>query len=81
MAVAVINGIEARRDGPIRELEKLQKAEIIRYIPMPESLHGKYQSFTEADTRQLRAAGYQAPMLTVEEGVARYIAWLEEQPE
>jgi len=79
VAVAVVNGIEARRSGPSRSLEQLQKAEIIRYIPMPESLHGKYQSFTEADVRQLRAAGYHAPMLSVEEGVARYIAWLEER--
>ncbi|MGC9239017.1 MAG: ADP-glyceromanno-heptose 6-epimerase [Acidithiobacillus sp.] len=79
MAVAVINAIEARQGGPSRDLEKLQKTEVIRYIPMPESLHDKYQSFTEADIRQLRAAGYQAPMLSVEEGVARYIAWLEGQ--
>ena len=42
----------------------------------PPALAGKYQSCTEADLSRLRAAGYRAPMLTVEEGVARYVGWL-----
>jgi len=46
------------------------------YIPFPEQLKGRYQSFTEADMGALRAAGYDAPFLSVEEGVARYLAWL-----
>jgi ADP-L-glycero-D-manno-heptose 6-epimerase len=37
---------------------------------------GKYQSYTEADLARLRAAGYRAPMLAVEEGVPRYVAAL-----
>ena len=46
------------------------------YIPFPDHLKGRYQSFTEADLGQLRAAGYEAPFLTVEEGVKRYLDWL-----
>ena len=46
---------------------------ILEYTPFPEALKGKYQSFTQADLTRLRAAGYDAPMLTVEEGVSRYI--------
>ena len=45
----------------------------ITYVPMPDVLRGKYQSFTQADVSQLRAAGYTAPMLSVEEGVSRYV--------
>src|SRR5258708_31309061 len=30
----------------------------IQYVPFPESLQGKDQSFTESDISQLRAAGY-----------------------
>lgn len=48
----------------------------IEYIPFPEHLKGAYQSFTQADMRALRAAGYDAPFLSVEEGIPRYLAWL-----
>lgn len=52
----------------------------LRYIPFPEKLKGRYQSFTEADLSRLRAAGYEGSFLTVEEGVARYMEWLQENP-
>ena len=45
----------------------------LKYIPFPENLKGRYQSFTEADVSQLRAAGYKAPFRTVEEGVKLYM--------
>jgi ADP-L-glycero-D-manno-heptose 6-epimerase len=40
---------------------------------MPDALAGKYQSFTQADLGRLRAAGYHAPMLNVDDGVQRYV--------
>ena len=48
----------------------------LEYIPFPEHLKGRYQSFTEADISALRAAGYDAPFKTVEEGVKLYMDWL-----
>lgn len=51
----------------------------IEYIPFPERLKGCYQSFTEADISALREAGYDRPFKTVEEGVADYLAWLEDR--
>jgi ADP-L-glycero-D-manno-heptose 6-epimerase len=48
----------------------------VEYIPFPEHLKGRYQSFTEADMSKLRAAGYTAPFKTVEEGVRLYMEWL-----
>ena len=48
----------------------------IKYIPFPDHLKGRYQSFTEADISALRAAGYDAPFKTVEEGVHAYMEWL-----
>jgi ADP-L-glycero-D-manno-heptose 6-epimerase len=48
----------------------------IEYMPFPEHLRGRYQSYTEADISALRAAGYQAPFATVAEGVRRYMEWL-----
>jgi ADP-L-glycero-D-manno-heptose 6-epimerase len=41
----------------------------IRYIPFPEHLKGRYQSFTQADLSTLRQAGFENEFLTVEQGV------------
>lgn len=48
----------------------------IEYIPFPENLKGRYQSFTEADLTNLRAAGCDHPFMTVEVGVKKYMEWL-----
>lgn len=48
----------------------------ITYIPFPDHLRDSYQSFTEADMHRLRAAGYEAPFRTVEEGVNEYLDFL-----
>lgn len=50
----------------------------IEYIPFPEQLRGRYQSFTEADMSAVRAAGYEAPFRSVEQGVTDYMRWLAE---
>ena len=47
-----------------------------RYIPFPDHLKGRYQSYTEASLDQLRAIGYDQPFKTVEEGVRAYLDWL-----
>ncbi|MBK8727297.1 MAG: ADP-glyceromanno-heptose 6-epimerase [Holophagaceae bacterium] len=49
----------------------------IEYIPFPAALQGKYQSFTQADLKTLRAAGYGKAFATLEEGIARTLAELE----
>lgn len=48
----------------------------IKYIPFPENLAGRYQSFTEADLLNLRKTGYDGKFLTVEQGVKKYLDWL-----
>jgi ADP-L-glycero-D-manno-heptose 6-epimerase len=48
----------------------------IEYIPFPESLVGKYQSFTQADLTGLRAAGYTRPFTELEEGIRLTLAEL-----
>ena len=52
-----------------------QTGEIV-YIPFPEQLKGRYQSFTQADLTKLREAGYPHEFKTVAEGVSEYMAWL-----
>lgn len=49
----------------------------ITYIDMPEHLRAKYQYHTQADVRNLRAAGYDKPFTSLEEGVREYVKeWL-----
>src|SRR5262249_53009497 len=69
MAAATINACRAADGLPALSVGELAAAGAITYIPFPEKLVGKYQSFTEADLSRLRAAGYRAPMLAVAEGV------------
>lgn len=49
---------------------------VIEYIPFPEHLKGAYQSYTQADISGLREAGYEKEFLTVKQGVAKYLDWL-----
>jgi ADP-L-glycero-D-manno-heptose 6-epimerase len=42
----------------------------IEYIPFPEGLRGKYQSYTQADISLLRQAGYDRPFSSLEDGIA-----------
>ena len=45
----------------------------VDYVEMPETLRAKYQYFTEARLTRLRAAGYDRPFLTLEDGVDDYV--------
>lgn len=48
----------------------------IEYIPFPENLRSRYQSFTEANMSKLKAAGYTNKFKIVAEGVSEYLSWL-----
>ncbi len=73
VACATVNAIlRARGEKPL-DLAGLRAAGAITYVPFPAQLVGKYQSFTQADLSALRAAGYDHPFLSVEEGVDRYV--------
>ena len=49
----------------------------LEYVPFPEVLKGKYQSFTEADSSKLLAAGYDGGFTDIEEAIAEYCALLD----
>jgi ADP-L-glycero-D-manno-heptose 6-epimerase len=80
VAVAAVNALRAAEGMPAKSLQSLVDDNVITYIPFPPELAGKYQSFTEADTTRLRAAGYRAPMQAVEQGVAAYVGSLLREP-
>ena len=76
VAVATVNALRGARGESPLTLEEMQQRQLIRYIPFPEQLKGKYQSYTQADAGALRAAGYNEPFLNVGQGVARYVNYL-----
>jgi len=76
LAAANVNSCRALQGKSAEPLDALLKQGFIEYIPFPEALKGKYQSFTQADLSKLRLAGYDAPFASVEEGVAQYVQWL-----
>ena len=76
VAVATINSLRRVEEKQELSLGELQALELISYIPFPDALRGKYQSYTQADIAALRSSGYTEPFLTVEQGVARYVAQL-----
>ena len=76
LAVATVNACRALEGLPALALAELVVAGLIEYVPFPDALKGKYQSFTQADPTLLRTAGYDGRFATVEEGVADYVAWL-----
>jgi ADP-L-glycero-D-manno-heptose 6-epimerase len=73
VAVATVNACRRHNNEAALSLADMQRQGVIEYISFPAELHGKYQSYTQADIGALRGSGYDAPFLTVEQGVARYI--------
>lgn len=49
----------------------------IEYIPFPKHLSCHYQSFTQADISALRNAGYRGRLGSLEEGMSKYLEWLQ----
>lgn len=76
LAAATVNACRVAEGKPALSLRELVAEELIRYVPFPDSLKGKYQSFTQADITKLREAGYTDDFLTVEQGVERYVVWM-----
>lgn len=75
IAVAVVNTLRAEKGEAALPLAELVKAGLIHYVPFPDDLKGRYQSYTQADAANLRAAGFTAPMRDVQTGVAEYVRY------
>ena len=78
VALAVINSCRMMLDEPQLSHEQAMDNGEIMYIPMPEALHGKYQSYTQADLTKLNASGYKTGFDNVNQGVAKYVSYLSE---
>ncbi|MGA3284829.1 MAG: ADP-glyceromanno-heptose 6-epimerase [Verrucomicrobiota bacterium] len=51
----------------------LKRKPDIQFIEMPEAIRDKYQYFTQANLARLRAAGYAAPITSLEDAVTDYV--------
>jgi ADP-L-glycero-D-manno-heptose 6-epimerase len=75
------NGIFNIGSGEARTWNELARAVFgalgreprIEYIDMPEQIREKYQYFTQANIGKLRAAGYDAPVTSLEDAVRDYV--------
>jgi ADP-L-glycero-D-manno-heptose 6-epimerase len=76
VAVATINTLRSANGAAALSLDEMLQQQLLRYIPFPDALKGKYQSYTQADISALRATGYDQDFLTVEQGTSRYIKHL-----
>jgi ADP-L-glycero-D-manno-heptose 6-epimerase len=73
VALAVVNSLRASQNASLLCLEDAVGGGMIDYVGFPDALIGKYQSYTQADLRSLRAAGCQHAFTDVQTGVTRYM--------
>lgn len=76
VALATVNTARARKGEAALPLDALVEQGLIEYVPFPEALVGKYQSFTQADLNELRGTGCDHAFANVATGVASYFDWL-----
>jgi ADP-L-glycero-D-manno-heptose 6-epimerase len=72
VATAVVNAM--RPGEPALDAAAAASRGLIEYIPFPDALRGKYQSYTQADLTALRAIGCNHAFADVQAGVSSYIA-------
>ena len=79
-----LSGIYNVGSGASRSFNDLARAVLdyygngeIEYIPFPEHLRARYQSFTEANIDALRGVGYSAGFVSLEQGIRAYFDRLE----
>ncbi len=79
VAIAVVNTLRKNQNDAALSLEEAARGGLIAYIAFPPALVGKYQSYTQADLRVLRAAGCDHSFADVQTGVTAYMHWLSSQ--
>jgi ADP-L-glycero-D-manno-heptose 6-epimerase len=71
--------IDALHPGGVQDAATAVDLELLEYIPFPDALRGKYQCYTQADLKALRAAGCDHAFADVATGVAAYMRELSSQ--
>ena len=84
-----VSGIYNLGSGQARSFEELARQVFaaagknaqIEYGPMPPAIRDKYQYFTQAKMERLAAAGYTAPLTSLEDGIGDYVGRFLSQPD
>ena len=76
LALATINACRAHENKSNLSLDEAVSQGVIKYIPFPEDLAGRYQCYTQADLNNLRESGFAQTFLSLEEGVTNYVNYL-----
>jgi ADP-L-glycero-D-manno-heptose 6-epimerase len=76
VAVSVVNTLRELKGENALPLADVARQGLVEYIPFPDALRGKYQSYTQADLTNLRAAGCDHVFHSVQEGVRKYVTEL-----
>jgi len=84
-----VSGIYNLGSGQARSFEDLARQVFaaagknaqVEYGPMPPAIRDKYQYFTEAKMERLAAAGYAAPLTSLEDGIGDYVGRFLSQPD
>lgn len=67
------------KDMVLGIFKTLQLKPVIEFIPTPLDIRDKYQYYTQAEMDKLKATGYTHNFTFLEEGVEKYVHWLEKQ--
>ena len=73
VAITVVNTLREQGGEAALTLEQAVATGLIEYIPFPDALRGKYQSYTQADLGALRGTGCQHHFANVQTGVRSYV--------
>jgi len=76
-----VNALRTTAGLSTLSVAEMVEQELIRYIPFPQNLRGKYQSFTQANIEQLRTVGYTDTYTDIKQGIPSYSQWLMAHPE
>jgi len=76
VALAVINACRDIDGSAALSLDGARSQEVLSYYEMPQTLKGKYQSFTEASVEKLIAEGFDGCFIDVPEGVGGYASMI-----
>lgn len=80
VARAVVNGVRSLNGEAALSLDAMVQQGLVEYVPFPDALKGKYQSYTQADLTRLVSSGCAHAYADVATGVRAYVEWLAKQP-
>ena len=76
IALTIVNSMREHVGATPLKLEQAVREGLIEYVTFPDGLKEKYQAYTQADLRNLRANGCDVEFRSVEQGTASYVRWL-----